>query len=143
MLTPGHLLIGQPLLALPEGFEPGERVNKPGPVYLSALKLHFRRKWSKDYLLSLQQRTQWAECDLEEGAVVMVHDDTTLPQRWITGRVTRIIRGKDAKVRVAEVTTTGVIKSPIHKLALLPIFENCSYSPGRNVRAAENIFQYY
>lgn len=130
VLTPGHLLIGQPLLALPSGSDPDESSKKPGRGYLrlwqqlSALKLHFWRKWSKDYLLSLQQRTQWAkgEDNLEEGAVVLVHDDNTPPQQWITGRVTRTIRGEDGKVRVAEVKTpAGVIKRPIHKLARLPM----------------------
>jgi aminopeptidase len=130
VLTPGHLLIGQPLLALPSGSDPDGSSSKQGRGYLrlwqqlSALKRHFWRKWSKDYLLSLQQRTQWAkgEDNLEEGAVVLVHDDNTPPQQWITGRVTRTIRGEDGKVRVAEIKTpAGAIKRPIHKLARLPM----------------------
>ncbi|KAM8701492.1 hypothetical protein ACLKA7_000906 [Drosophila subpalustris] len=83
------------------------------------------RKWSRDYLLSLQQRLQWrkGEANLVEGAVVLLHDDNSPPQRWITGRVTRAIAGEDGKVRVAEIkTAAGVIKRPIHKLARLP---NC------------------
>lgn len=53
------LLIRQPLLALLQGLGPVETSNKPGPAYLkrwqqlSALRQHFWRKWSTDYLLSL------------------------------------------------------------------------------------------
>ncbi|KAM8718759.1 hypothetical protein ACLKA7_001467 [Drosophila subpalustris] len=131
VITPGHLLIGQPLLELPHGFTQGECSSKPVPAYLkrwrqlSELKLLFWRKWSRDYLLSLQQRVQWSkgEANLVEGAVVLVHDDNSPPQRWITGRVTRAIAGEDGKVRVAEIkTAAGVIKRPMHKLARLP---NC------------------
>ncbi|KAM8701980.1 hypothetical protein ACLKA7_001740 [Drosophila subpalustris] len=106
VITPGHLLIGQPLLELPHGFTQGECSSKPVPAYLkrwrqlSELKLLFWRKWSRDYLLSLQQRVQWSkgEANLVEGAVVLVHDDNSPPQRWITGRVTRAIAGEDGKV---------------------------------------------
>ncbi|KAL7726592.1 hypothetical protein ACLKA6_010457 [Drosophila palustris] len=131
VITPGHLLIGQPLLELPHGSTQGECSSKPVPAYLkrwrqlSELKLLFWRKWSRDYLLSLQQRVQWSkgEANLVEGAVVLVHDDNSPPQRWITGRVTRAIAGEDGKVRVAEIkTAAGVVKRPIHKLARLP---NC------------------
>ncbi|KAL7726200.1 hypothetical protein ACLKA6_001605 [Drosophila palustris] len=131
VITPGHLLIGQPLLELPHGSTQGECSSKPVPAYLkrwrqlSELKLLIWRKWSRDYLLSLQQRVQWSkgEANLVEGAVVLVHDDSSPPQRWITGRVTRAIAGEDGKVRVAEIkTAAGVIKRPIHKLARLP---NC------------------
>ncbi|KAL7723991.1 hypothetical protein ACLKA6_016358 [Drosophila palustris] len=99
---------------------------------LSELKLLFWRKWSRDYLLSLQQRVQWSkgEANLVEGAVVLVHDDNSPPQRWITGRVTRAIAGEDGKVRVAEIkTAAGVIKRPIHKLAF-QIVEDRSSSTG-------------
>ncbi|KAL7725242.1 hypothetical protein ACLKA6_015879 [Drosophila palustris] len=76
VITPGHLLIGQPLLELPHGSTQGECSSKPVPAYLkrwrqlSELKLLFWRKWSRDYLLSLQQRVQWSkgEANLVEGA---------------------------------------------------------------------------
>ncbi|KAM8702086.1 hypothetical protein ACLKA7_004947 [Drosophila subpalustris] len=55
-------IIGQPLLELPHGSTQGEFSNKPVPAYLKRWrqlpehKLLFWSKWSRDYLLSLQQR---------------------------------------------------------------------------------------
>ena len=59
-LTPGHLIIGSPLVALPE-----ETLNltKPGSLShfqrISYLKNQFWKAWSKDYLLSLQGQAKW------------------------------------------------------------------------------------
>ncbi|XP_033250943.1 uncharacterized protein LOC117189970 [Drosophila miranda] len=129
-LTPGHLLIGQPLLSLPPESDHDDRCSRGSFAYLkrwrmlSALKQQFWQGWSKDYLVSLQKRHQWATKgpDLDIGCLVLVHEDNTPPQKWTTGRVVAAIKGEDGRVRVAEVrTTAGVIKRPIHKLAKLPI----------------------
>ncbi|XP_022222013.2 uncharacterized protein LOC121405532 [Drosophila obscura] len=128
VLTPGHFLIGQPLRSLPQECEPDGRSS--GTTFtkrwqlLSELKRRFWQAWSKDYVHNLQARSKWQtpEANIEVGAMVVVHNDHTPPQRWITGRVTSVVVGADGKVRVAEVRTGGgVIRRPIHKLALLPI----------------------
>nr|XP_044248772.1 uncharacterized protein LOC123002524 [Drosophila takahashii] len=129
-LTPGHLLIGQPLLTLPPESETNEICSKASFGYLkrwrmlSALKQQFWQSWSKDYLASLQQRNKWSieGPDLKIGCLVLVHEDNLPPQRWLTGRVVATLFGEDGRVRVAEIQTSGgVIKRAIHKLALLPI----------------------
>ena len=126
-LTPGHLLIGESLLALPQGLPYDEvdrlRYSKRWRL-ISALKQTFWRSWERDYVLSLQAKTKWAEeeADLVVGKLVVVHEDNMPPLQWLTGRVQEVIPGADGKVRVALVKTrSGVIKRPIHKLALLPI----------------------
>lgn len=59
-LTPGHLLIGSSLVAIPE-----ESLDATKPSILtrwqriSYLKQQFWQMWSRDYLLSLQQRSKW------------------------------------------------------------------------------------
>ncbi|XP_070142114.1 uncharacterized protein [Drosophila kikkawai] len=139
-LTPGHLLIGQALLSLPQESDTGVTSSKAGCEYLrrwrmlSALKQQFWDGWSKDYLVSLQQRNRWStECsDLEVGRLVLVHEDNSPPQRWLTGRVVATTVGADGKVRVAQIQTSGgVIKRAIHMLALLPI----NSAPNEEVKA--------
>ncbi|XP_041449541.1 uncharacterized protein LOC121404266 [Drosophila obscura] len=129
-LTPGHLLIGQPLLSLPSESEQDANCIKGGFEYLkrwrmlSALKQQFWQGWSKDYLASLQQRQQWSTegPNLEAGCLVLVHEDNTPPQKWTTGRVVATTAGEDGRVRVAEVrTSAGVIKRAVQKLAKLPM----------------------
>ncbi|XP_041451965.1 uncharacterized protein LOC121405364 [Drosophila obscura] len=129
-LTPGHLLIGQPLLSLPSESEQDAKCSKGGFEYLkrwrmlSALKQQFWQGWSKDYLASLQQRQQWSTegPNLEAGCLVLVHEDNTPPQKWTTGRVVATTAGEDGRVRVAEVlSSAGVIKRAVQKLAKLPM----------------------
>ncbi|KAM8702085.1 hypothetical protein ACLKA7_004946 [Drosophila subpalustris] len=125
-LTPGHLLIGQPLLSLPHESELDGNSSKASFGYLKrsrmllALKQQFWLTWSRDYLTGLQQCTKWAKDvhNLEVGCLVLVHDDNAPHQRCTTGRVVATTAGDDNKVRDAEVRTqAGVLKWPIHKLA--------------------------
>ncbi|KAH8288149.1 hypothetical protein KR054_003953, partial [Drosophila jambulina] len=129
-LTPGHLLIGQPLIALPQESGTGEISSKASCGYLrrwrmlSDLKQQFWASWSKDYIASLQHRNKWCVDgrDLEVGCLVLVHEDYMPPQRWLLGRVVATAVGEDGKARMADVRMSGgVIKRAIHKLALLPI----------------------
>ncbi|XP_070855062.1 uncharacterized protein [Drosophila suzukii] len=127
-LTPGHLLIGQAFRSLPQGLEPEEptrglRYSKRWHL-LSTLRQRFWQAWSTEYVHSLQRKTKWQTTSpyLEVGALVIIHEDNTPPQRWITGRVISVVAGADGKIRVAEIkTATGVFKRPIQKLAVLPI----------------------
>ncbi|XP_041673751.1 uncharacterized protein LOC121529823 [Drosophila eugracilis] len=115
-LTPGHLLIGQPLITLPQESGTGGISNKASCGYL--------RRWRMlSDLKHLQHRNKWCVegRDLEVGCLVLVHENNMTPQRWLTGRVVATTVGEDGRVRVAEVRTSGgVIKRAIHKLALLP-----------------------
>ncbi|XP_030562591.1 uncharacterized protein LOC115763936 [Drosophila novamexicana] len=128
--TPGHLLIGQPLLSLPHESVLDEANSKASFAYLKrsrmllALKQQFWRSWSSGYLTTLQQRKQWAKDvpNLEVRCLVLVHEDYTPPQKWITGRVMATTVGEDGKVRVVEIRTpTAIIKRLIYKVAVLPI----------------------
>ncbi|XP_041673560.1 uncharacterized protein LOC121529707 [Drosophila eugracilis] len=61
-LTPGHLLIGQPLITLPQDAGTGGISSKASCGYLrrwrmlSDLKQQFWASWSKDYIASMQHR---------------------------------------------------------------------------------------
>ncbi|XP_017461838.1 PREDICTED: uncharacterized protein LOC108355172 [Rhagoletis zephyria] len=124
-LTPAHLLIGCPLRALPPEKVPDSPSRCLDRWQLVCFhKQQFWRAWSKSYLLELQQRNKWAQPqpNVEPGQLVVVHEDNVPPQQWVLGRVTKTTTGADGKVRVADVTTkSGVIRRPIHKLAVLPM----------------------
>ncbi|XP_030375184.1 uncharacterized protein LOC115630185 [Scaptodrosophila lebanonensis] len=127
-ITPAHLLVGGTLVPLPTGS--GQPVRDDRLTYLqrwqliSGIKQRFWADWSKDYLLSLQQRQKWAvgRPDLENGTIVLVHEDNAPPQQWMLGVVQEAIKGADGKVRVAIVRTkAGEFKRAIHRLAPLPV----------------------
>ncbi|XP_033234454.1 uncharacterized protein [Drosophila pseudoobscura] len=128
VVTPAHLLVGRTLVSLP----PESELPRPDSSlsYLqrwqlvSAIKQRFWRDWSRDYLLSLQQRGKWSEevANLEPGRVVAIHKDNVPLQMWLTGIVEEAIPGADGKVRVAVIRTkAGVYKRSIHRLAPIPL----------------------
>lgn len=123
-LTPGHLLIGSSMMATPE---PNLDVTKPSLLtrwqQISLLKQQFWNMWSRDYLLSLQQRSKWftESRNIVEGQLVVVHKDNAPSQQWLLARITKCIPGRDGKVRVVELQTqNGSSCRPIHKIAILP-----------------------
>ncbi|KAL7723441.1 hypothetical protein ACLKA6_017645 [Drosophila palustris] len=126
-ITPAHLLVGRTLATLPPASVHLEDDSKL--CYLrrwrlvSAVKERFWASWSRDYLLGLQQKHRWTreEQNLEEDAVVLIHEDNVPSQNWLLGVVTDVVKGADGKVRVAVVRTkSGVYKRAIHRLAPLP-----------------------
>jgi len=59
-LTPGHFLIGRPLVALPEESVLEVNANRLSRWQLvQAMQEQIWRSWSKDYLHSLQKRNKW------------------------------------------------------------------------------------
>lgn len=93
VLTPGHPLIGAPLISLPPEYEIDESSCKTNCLkawrQLCTLKRMFWKAWSKDYLHELQQRNKWADVqpDLAVGRLVLIHEDNCPPQQWLLGRV--------------------------------------------------------
>ena len=80
-LTPGHLLIGRPLEALPHQVS-----TTPIPVLkrwrmCQALTQHFCKRWSTEYLNSLQRFSKWRlpRKNLVVGDIVLIKDNRTPP----------------------------------------------------------------
>jgi len=123
-LTPGHFLIGQPLLAVPELPVP------EGPQKLvSRWKLlhqcyqSFWRRWSSEYLQALQVRTKWATKtpNIQVGDMVVIKSNQGPPLTWRMGRILEVEPGADGIVRVARILTShGEFIRPVVKLVLLP-----------------------
>ncbi|XP_041451639.1 uncharacterized protein LOC121405107 [Drosophila obscura] len=126
VLTPGHFLIGESLLALPEGqvdnISHTERWRN-----CQYMVQQFWKRWSSDYLTRLQRRPKWLERkeNLKAGDIVIVKDERLPSNFWPLGRIMQTHRGKDGLVRVVTLKSNGgLIKRPVAKLCPLPIQDN-------------------
>ncbi|XP_055915627.1 uncharacterized protein LOC129953522 [Eupeodes corollae] len=123
-LTPAHFLVGSSLRAIPE---PSHEVSDISHLErwrrINAVKTHFWKRWSSEYVLELQNRAKWTTStpNLEIGSLVIIHEDNLPPQKWLMGKVVKLIKGPDGHVRVADVKTSrGEFRRPIRKLAAIP-----------------------
>lgn len=124
-LTPSHFLIGEPITSYPELNHTNTPDNRLKFWQICVkIKQSFWKKWQNDYLTLLQNRPKWHknEPNLREGMLVILKEDNAPPLKWPMGRITKVIPGKDAKVRVVEVRTqSGTYLRSITKIAVLPI----------------------
>jgi hypothetical protein len=124
-LSPGHFLIGQPLTLMPEpNLIPLQLNSLSRWQHVQQLLQSFWKRWSTEYLSSLQQRSKWwfRSGNLREGTLVLLSDENQPPLKWKTGRIAELHPGKDGLCRVATVKTSkGLLKRSINKLCILPI----------------------
>ncbi|EDV99512.1 GH11068 [Drosophila grimshawi] len=124
-ITPGHLLVGKPLRALPEHTIATPHLNNLERFdVITAAKQQFWRRWSSDYIHELRARTKWtsSSSNLAIGTMVIIHDDNLPAQQWKLGRIEALVPGKDGHVRVVHLrTANGICWRPVHKLATLPM----------------------
>ena len=127
-LTPSMLVNGSRLDAIPQ---PGLQKADQCPVKrfraLQQLLSQFWKRWSSEYVASLQPRGKWRhECaNLAVDNVVLITDDGIPPLQWSLGRVIQVKLGHDGLARVALVKTSrGEFTRPISKLRPLPIEDN-------------------
>jgi len=125
-LTPGHFLIGEPLLAVPSLDYltiPCNRLNRW--KLLQQQQQQFWRQWSSEYLNTLQQRLKWRtpQSNLQVDDLVVVKDDNTSPLQWTLARVIATHpSAHDNLVRVVTIrTANSTYKRPITKLLKLPL----------------------
>ncbi|XP_073820626.1 uncharacterized protein [Musca autumnalis] len=123
-LTPGHFLIGAPLLSPPEPLleeSPLSLVNRFRK--LKALTHQFCIRWKEEYLFTLNNRYKWKypQRNVEVDDMVVVRNEKLPPTSWKLGRVVETHPGNDGKVRVVDVRTgQGIIRRPVVKLVVLP-----------------------
>lgn len=127
VLTPGHFLIGRPILALPEH----ESTYSP-TTYLKRWKLtsllaqHFWKRWSQEYLSILQKRNKWSDeqPNLKPGDVVMIKNEDNFLRTWPLAKVIDVHPGSDGLVRAVTLRTSkGTVTRPIHVLVRLVVEE--------------------
>ena len=120
VLTPGHFLVGEPLNAIPEGDLTHLKMNRLSRWQLTQQMVqHFWKRWSNEFLSTLQQRFKWTSkrADLQVEDLVLNKDDNPPPNNWSRGRIIKAHPGQDSCVRVVTVKTmNGELERPIVKL---------------------------
>ena len=82
----------------------------------------FWKRWSRDYLSSLQMREKWQRphASVKEGDLVLLVEEHTPRGQWPLARVVQAITGRDGRVRACRVKSRGrELTRPIVKMCLL------------------------
>lgn len=123
-LTPGHFLTMSSLTAPPDEdllLIPTNRLSRW--QLLQHIQQSFWKRWHKDYLHTLQQRSKWTISTAPPSidTIVVIKQDHTPPLTWPLGRITKLHPGCDGQTRVATVRTAGgLLTRPLIKLCPLP-----------------------
>ncbi|XP_029158581.1 uncharacterized protein LOC114930891 [Nylanderia fulva] len=84
-LTPGHFLIGAPLLAVPEPSSTGQPASTLSRWrHLQLMRDHFWQRWSAEYVHGLNPRTKWVKSEAAPhvGDLCLIRSELTPPTRW-------------------------------------------------------------
>jgi hypothetical protein len=125
-ITPGHFLIGRPLVAITEENYTDVQTNRLRRwQLLQKLTQHFWQRWSADYLTTLQKRAKSAGItEVKLNMLVLIKEDNIPPIHWLLGRITTLHPGSDNIVRVVSIRTkNGIFKRPVVKICILPTQE--------------------
>lgn len=128
VLTPGHFLIGAPLLELPSPTLldiPLNRLDRWQLVKRAAEVVW--KRFHREYLHTLQTRVKWHKPspNLAVGDLVLIRSSNTSPLSWPRARVTEIFPGSDGIVRVVTLKTpNGVYKRAATNLVPLPVTDS-------------------
>ncbi|GFU42236.1 integrase catalytic domain-containing protein [Trichonephila clavipes] len=126
-LTPSHFLTGDVLLSVPEEL-PSSSNHRDRWELLQNIKRGFWKKWSSEFISSLQPRKKWqdAQPNMKEDDIVLIKEEGP-PGTWPMARVLQVHPGNDGPVRVATVKTQdSVFKRPVHKLHNFPYIRTSS-----------------
>ena len=158
--TPGHALIGKPIVAYPETAVPPSMTYPDRWTLCQGIVHQFWKRWSREYFCQLQANQKWktARPNLCIGDVVLMKDASEFTTHWGLARVTQVFPGDDGQVRAVEVVVkkavipedvpkkklkleqikirTSTLKRPVAKLALLvPYSTEGSLHRGEYVQA--------
>ena len=121
-LTPNHLLIHRPA-TMPKGM-----IERDMSSYrnhwrqVQHLANEFWKRWSREYLISLRQRTIWhgPQRNVAVGDLVLIVDKPLPRNEWSLGRIDEVRNGQDGLVRAARIKTkNGYTERPVTKLCIL------------------------
>ncbi|XP_049316212.1 uncharacterized protein LOC109579356 [Bactrocera dorsalis] len=101
-LTPGHFLIGKPILSIPSSGTDLKISSLDKWKLMQKIHRDFWNRWKDEYLHTLQQRNKWKipANNIKKGDIVIVKDENTQPTKWPLGKVIETHPGNDGRVRV-------------------------------------------
>lgn len=118
-LTPGHFIIGEAPITVPEASLLDENINRLSRWNLvQRIYQEFWKVWYSEYLSRLQQRPKWlkAQENVKVGQLVLLRDENSIPTKWPVARILEVYPGQDNNVRVVKLEKHHVsIKPPIPK----------------------------
>lgn len=124
-LTPGHFLVGEPLVTVPQPDLTDTKITSLDRWnLLQKFMQTIWQRWQIEYLTTLQNRYKWSQhkSDIKLNSVVLVKDDHLPPGKWLLGRVIQLHPGADGVTRVVSLQyKNNVFKRPVTKLCPLPI----------------------
>ncbi|GFS60903.1 DUF5641 domain-containing protein [Trichonephila clavipes] len=124
MTHKGHFLVGRPITAIAEPSLTEVSDNRL-KVWQKQTKIvqHIWKRWSNNYLSTLQNRNKWyfEKNNVKIHDMVILKEDNLPVCNCPLGRILEVYHGKDNKIRVVLVKTkNGIFKRPITKLCILP-----------------------
>lgn len=80
---------------------------------ITHIKQTFWKRWSSEYLNTLQQRSKWLQKtpNIKEDTLVLIKDDNAPPSHWPLAKVVEVIKGRDGLVRFIRLKTKDGICS--------------------------------
>ena len=158
--TPGHALIGRPIVAYPETFIPEQATNNNRWTLQQGIVQSFWKAWSSEYFRHLQGNHKWKKKleNLCVGDLVLMKDGSEFKTHWGLAKVIKVFPGEDGLVRAVEVMVkkavtpkntvrkktkwdeikiqSSTLRRPVSKLVLLMAARNeGSFIGGENVQA--------
>ncbi len=110
-LTPGHFLIGRPLLAPPVHEQDAEIHTSLLKKWnlIQRLKRELWSAWKTRYLQSLTARYKWKRPthNYKVGDIVLLKDELLFNRDWPLARVTKIFPGADGLTRTVDLLCQG------------------------------------
>ncbi|XP_044588817.1 uncharacterized protein LOC123267998 [Cotesia glomerata] len=144
VLTPGHLLIGQSLTAIPEpSLTDFQSARLSHWEQVQQMVQHFWRRYYQDCIHRYQAISKWhhRRNQIKVGSVVLITTEDLPPTKWPLAKVIAVHPGEDGQIRVVTVKTVNTeLVRPITKLCVLPLtheeddFVDAAANPGENVR---------
>ena len=123
VLTPGHFLIGRPLIASPAKLLSNSSIFTLKRWNLcQKISSELWKRWSLEYLCTIQRRQKWFKpCrNYKVGDIVLLKDQDVFHQSWPLEVITEVHPGLDGQVRTVTLRTSkGSYKRPVVKLVLL------------------------